>query len=156
MRGPSLPGVPRTVSTSSLHDFAPYLFRIDGGQGNVFMARWDVLAWLGGFAFALLLLRRFASRGYLPLARTEVFDFTSLVALLGVLLGGRLGYLVAYEWERFSGNLGLLLQLNLGGMSFLGGLVGVAAVTALQAHARRVSFLALGDNLATVDRKSVV
>ncbi|ATB37895.1 prolipoprotein diacylglyceryl transferase [Cystobacter fuscus] len=138
------------MSAPYLHDLAPFLFRYDGGQGSVYTARWDGLACLAGFALALLLLRRFSARGYLPLARPEVFDFTSMVALLGVLLGGRLGYLVLYEWERFSGNLGLLFQFGQGGTSFHGGLVGVAVVTWFQARERQVSFLSLGDNLVTV------
>ncbi|MDC0712375.1 prolipoprotein diacylglyceryl transferase [Stigmatella sp. ncwal1] len=133
-----------------LHDLAPFLFRYTDGQGEVFAARWDGLAYLVGFALVLLLLKRFASRGYLQLAQAEVFDFTSLVALLGVLLGGRLGYLVLYDWERFSGNLGLLFQLSQGGTSFHGGLLGVAVVTGFLARKHHLSWLHLGDNLVTV------
>ena len=140
----------RTVSSYSLHDLAPFLFRYNDGQSDVFVARWDGLAYVAGFALALLLLKRFAARGYLRIAPGEIFDFTSTVALLGVLLGGRLGYLVLFDGERFSGNLGLLVQLSQGGTLFHGGLLGVAVVTAFQAREKKVSWLHLGDNLVTV------
>ncbi|MFE8595791.1 prolipoprotein diacylglyceryl transferase [Archangium violaceum] len=133
-----------------LHDLAPFFFRYDNGRSAPFFARWDGLAYMAGFALALLLLRRFAARGYFKLPRGEIFDFTSAVALLGVLLGGRLGYLVLYEWTRFSGNLGLLTQLDQGGTSFHGGLLGVAVVTAVLARKNSISWLHAGDNLVVV------
>lgn len=132
-----------------LHDLAPYLLRYGNGRDD-FMLRWDGLAYLAGFALALGLLKRFAARGFFRLAPGEIFDFTSLVALLGVLLGGRLGHLVLDEGARFSGNLGLLFQLGLGGTSFHGGLLGVALVTAFLARKYQLSWLHLGDNLVTV------
>jgi phosphatidylglycerol:prolipoprotein diacylglycerol transferase len=138
------------VPSYYLHDFAPFLFRYNDGRSDVFVARWDGLAYVAGFALAILLLKRFAARGYLQLAPGEIFDFTSIVALLGVLLGGRLGYLVLYDWERFSGNLGLLVQLGQGGASFHGGLLGVAVVTWFLARKKNISWLHLGDNLVTV------
>ncbi|WP_434385223.1 prolipoprotein diacylglyceryl transferase [Melittangium boletus] len=133
-----------------LHDLAPFLFRYVDGRGEGFTARWDGLAYLAGFGLALWLLKRFVARGSLHLPEKEVFDFTSLVALLGVLLGGRLGYLFLYDAERFSGNLGLLFQVSQGGASFHGGLLGVAGVTAVLARKHAVSWPHLTDHLVLV------
>ncbi|MET0405534.1 MAG: prolipoprotein diacylglyceryl transferase [Cystobacter sp.] len=133
-----------------LHDLSPFLFRYHDGRSEVFTARWDGLAYLAGFALALLLLRRFVARGSLRLAPREVFDVTSAVALLGVIVGGRLGYLVLYDWERFSSNVGLFFQFSQGGASFHGGVLGAAVVTFLQARQQNVSWLHLGDHLVVV------
>ncbi|WP_158501640.1 prolipoprotein diacylglyceryl transferase [Vitiosangium sp. GDMCC 1.1324] len=132
-----------------LHDLTPYLFRYSDGVRDVLVVRWYGLAYLAGFVIALLLLKRLVARGYCALAPGDVLDFTTYGALLGVMLGGRLGYMVLYNWESFSRDLSLLFQIGRGGASSHGGILGLALFTWLYARKKGVSWLNLGDNVAT-------
>lgn len=109
--------------------------------------RWYGIAYLLGFLSGYAVLRRVSRRGFLPLDATGVGDLlTALV--LGVLLGGRLGYVVLYNLPYFLAHPLKIPAVWEGGMSFHGALVGVAVATWLFSRRRKVPFLALGDGLA--------
>ena len=72
-----------------IHDLSPFLIHVGG-----FGVRWYGLAYLAGFIVAIILYRRLAVLGYSDLRPDQVSDFITMAALFGVLLGGRLGYML--------------------------------------------------------------
>lgn len=129
-----------------VHDLSPFLIQFGGGFG----LRWYGLAYLAGFAAGILLYRRLAVRGYSDLRPDQVTDFITMAALFGVLLGGRLGYLLFYDHHRFIHDPLIFLRVWEGGMASHGGIVGLTLYTAWYAHKHRLSFLNLADNLSVV------
>jgi len=69
---------------------------------------------------------------------------------LGVVLGGRIGYVLFYEFDKFLENPIWLFQVWTGGMSFHGGFLGVVVALALYARRQQVNPLSLGDLIAPV------
>ena len=75
-----------------LHDLDPFIFRLWGNFGP----RWYGMAYVLAFACGFWLLRVLAKRGYTQLRAEQVGDFITWAALFGVMLGGRLGYVLFY------------------------------------------------------------
>jgi phosphatidylglycerol:prolipoprotein diacylglycerol transferase len=134
--------------------------------------RWYALAYLAGIALGWLYVARLIGQPVLwngrgsirnpaqpPLDKGLLDDFITWV-ILGVILGGRLGFLLFYRPELFVAPIGewplLLGRLPVppalavwqGGMSFHGGLIGVAIVTLVFARKRGTDALRIGDLLA--------
>lgn len=98
---------------------------------------WYGIMYLLGFGSAWLLgLRRI--RAGLFAGVTEA-DYSDLLfnSMLGVVLGGRIGYVLFYAWPEFLADPLFLLRINEGGMSFHGGLLGVMAAVALWSRKHR-------------------
>jgi phosphatidylglycerol:prolipoprotein diacylglycerol transferase len=120
----------------------PVIFRI-----GPLAVRWYGVAYILGFASAYAILRQLAARGLLPIERERVGDLLSwLVA--GLVLGARLGYVCFYNLPDYLANPLRVFAVWEGGMSFHGGLVGVAAASWLFARRRSISLLQVGDALA--------
>lgn len=110
--------------------------------------RWYGLMYLIGFAAAWGLGRwRIAHRDDAPLNATQLGDLLFWGAL-GVILGGRIGYVLFYAWGQFIENPATLFRVWEGGMSFHGGFLGVVLVTALFARKNRLSLSRLSDFIA--------
>jgi len=111
-----------------LHNIDPFAIKFPDGfilDG----IRWYGLAYLSTFAIGFLLVRKIAKTGRTTLAPVETMDFVITVAI-GVILGGRLGYVFFYKPQlliEFFGNFPYwgVFQLNKGGMSSHGGMIGV-------------------------------
>ena len=73
-----------------LHNLDPFIFRLWDNIGP----RWYGLAYVLAFISGFVLLRLFSKRGYLDLSQAAVGDFVTWVALFGVMIGGRLGYVI--------------------------------------------------------------
>lgn len=86
--------------------------------------RWYGLMYLLGFALAWLIARQRANRGPQPWAKEEIDDVIFYGAI-GVILGGRLGYVFFYGFDQFLEDPLWALKVWQGGMSFHGGLIGV-------------------------------
>lgn len=129
-----------------VHDLSPFLIQFGGGFG----LRWYGLAYLAGFVIGILLYRRLAVRGYSDLRPDQVSDFITMGALLGVLLGGRLGYLFFYDVPRFLHDPLIFFRVWEGGMASHGGIIGLTLYTAWYARSHRLSFRNLADNLVVV------
>jgi phosphatidylglycerol:prolipoprotein diacylglycerol transferase len=126
--------------------------------------RWYSLAYIGGLAVAWWYLTRLLKKTALwpkagpPLTRVLLDDVVFWVAI-GVMAGGRLGYLLFYEpaliiapWEKLFGVVPFppaLATWN-GGMSFHGGLLGVTLVGVWFARKHKLNMLSLGDKFACV------
>ncbi|HAU29597.1 MAG TPA: prolipoprotein diacylglyceryl transferase [Rhodospirillaceae bacterium] len=112
-----------------------------------FPVRWYSLAYLMGFLLGWKYCRYLAQLYPGRPNRSDIDDFLGWI-VLGVILGGRLGYVFVYQWDYYSQNLLEIPKVWHGGMSFHGGLVGVVAVIVLYAWRRKLSILALGDIVA--------
>ena len=109
--------------------------------------RWYGLAYVAGFMAGYYLLRGWARRGIGELKETQVADFLTYAALFGVLLGGRLGYMLFYDTAHFIANPLTFFHVTGGGMSSHGGIAGLVLFTLYWARTRRQSWTGLGDNL---------
>ena len=109
--------------------------------------RWYGLTYLAGFAGAWWLGIRRISLGAAPITR-EQFDDLLFLGVLGVILGGRLGYVLFYKPGHYAAHPTEIFAVWQGGMSFHGGLLGVMAAMAFAAWRHRVDYLRLMDFIA--------
>ena len=86
--------------------------------------RWYGLMYVVGFLLGWWLARRRCGRPDSPVTATQVDDLVFYV-MLGVILGGRIGYVFVYGWDQFVADPLYLVRITEGGMSFHGGLAGV-------------------------------
>ena len=129
-----------------IHDLSPFLIHISGGLG----IRWYGMAYLAGFVVGILLYRRLAVMGYSELLPGQVADFITMGALFGVLLGGRLGYMLFYDADRFFHDPLIFFQVWDGGMASHGGILGLTLFTIWYARHYHLSWRNLADNLVVV------
>ncbi len=108
---------------------------------------WYGLMYLLGFGAAWLLALKRSGRAWSPVRRTRV---ESLVvhAAFGVIVGGRCGYVLFYNFDRWLADPLWLIRLWEGGMSFHGGLLGVIVALWLFARREGQPLLAIGDFVA--------
>lgn len=109
--------------------------------------RWYGLMYLVGFAAGWWLGIRRIGRGLAPITRGQ-FEGLVFFAVLGVILGGRLGYALFYKPGYYASHPLEILAVWQGGMSFHGGLLGVILAMAWVARRQRVNFLRLMDFFA--------
>jgi phosphatidylglycerol:prolipoprotein diacylglycerol transferase len=109
--------------------------------------RWYGLMYLVGFAAAWWLGRSRIGKGLSPVTR-EQFEGLMFLAVLGVILGGRLGYVLFYKPAYYASHPLEIFAVWQGGMSFHGGLLGVILAMAWVARRHRVDYLRLMDFLA--------
>jgi phosphatidylglycerol:prolipoprotein diacylglycerol transferase len=109
--------------------------------GLTYMVAFGLFVWLAGRRAAL---PWFAREGWL---RRDVEDLL-FYGVLGVVLGGRLGYVLFYKPVYYAQNLGEIPAVWKGGMSFHGGLLGVIVAMALFAWTRKRPFLQVMDLVA--------
>ena len=113
------------VAESYLHSLDPYLFQF----GNGFGVRWYGLAYVAGFLIAWWMTWSLARSRRCLLDPAQAGDMMIYI-ILGVLLGGRLGYALFYDPHLFIGFTGEfpfwdLLAIHRGGMASHGGMLGV-------------------------------
>jgi phosphatidylglycerol:prolipoprotein diacylglycerol transferase len=109
--------------------------------------RWYGIMYLVGFAAAWWLGMRRIAKAMAPITRAQ-FDDLIFFAVLGVILGGRLGYVLFYKPGYYVAHPLEIFAVWQGGMSFHGGLLGVILAMAWVAWRTRVDFLRLMDFIA--------
>ncbi len=129
-----------------VHDLNPFLIQFSETWG----IRWYGMAYLAAFFLGFLLYRRLARQGFSDLRPDQVGDFIFGTAFFGVIIGGRLGYMLFYNLSAFLADPLMFFRLNEGGMSAHGGIFGVALYSLWFARRHKVSWLNLGDNIVVV------
>lgn len=126
----------------------PVIFEIGGLE-----LRWYAVAYMLGLAFGWLYvarlfgLERLWAHGRPPM-RPQESDILLLWMAGGVVLGGRLGFVLFYDTELLWPEPWRALMIWKGGMAFHGGMIGVAVAILLLARVTRVSALSVGDAVA--------
>jgi phosphatidylglycerol:prolipoprotein diacylglycerol transferase len=131
-----------------LHRLSPFL--IEFGSGSGIGVRWYGLSYVLSFLLANGLLVRLARRGLAPIAPQKVGDFITWAALFGVLLGGRLGYVLLYDLPRLLVEPLSVFRVWEGGMASHGGILGLVFFTLYYARTNRISWTGIGDALVCV------
>ncbi len=126
-----------------VHDLSPFLVRF----GSNFGVRWYGVAYVLAFLCGWLVLRSLAKKGLGQLKPEETGDFITWAALFGVMLGGRIGWILFYGWEQLRQEPLSILRVWDGGMSSHGGILGLVLFTGWYAWRHRVRWTGLGDNL---------
>ncbi len=109
--------------------------------------RWYALAYVVGLLLGWRYMRWLAKAPPRPIEPQNVDDFL-VWATLGVVLGGRLGYVLFYQPAYYLSNPIEILATWQGGMSFHGGFLGVVIAAILFARRRGIPMLAFGDLIA--------
>ena len=109
--------------------------------------RWYGLMYLAGFAGGFWLGTRRIAQGLAPVTRAQLDDLLFLI-VLGVILGGRLGYVLFYKPAHYAAHPLDIPAIWQGGMSFHGGLLGVMLAMGFAAWRHRIDWLRLMDFVA--------
>ena len=118
-------------------------------QLGPFAIRWYALAYIGGLLLGWRIMRRLV-RLDPPVASAEQVDDFLTWATLGVVLGGRLGYVLFYQPGFYLTHPMEALAVWQGGMSFHGGALGVIVATAVFCYRNGLSFRGFGDRVCVV------
>ena len=138
-----------TYSNYWVHDLSPFLVRFPENPLGIEGIRYYGLAYLLGFLGAWMLLRLYDTRGKFAInADARATLMTAL--MIGVLAGGRVGYMFLYDLDAFLSNPLLVFRVDQGGMSSHGGFVGVLLALVWFARKHQCSLLKLGDVAVTL------
>lgn len=121
-------------------------------QLGPFAVHWYGVAYVVGILFGWWYSRRLVANrrlwaGEPPMEPRDIDDFL-MWAVIGIIIGGRLGYVLFYELAVFLENPLRIAMLWTGGMSFHGGLLGTIIAMILFARSRGFSALSLFDVIA--------
>jgi len=108
---------------------------------------WYGLMYLVGFMGAWLVLSiriKHSPRGFTQEQLSDLIFYGAV----GAILGGRIGYVIFYDWARFAADPLLIVQTWKGGMSFHGGLLGVLVAMLICSYKMKKTFLELTDFIA--------
>ncbi len=129
-----------------VHHLSPFLIQFNDQVG----IRWYGLAYIAGFIGAFYLMKWLARNGYGSLRENQVADFVFYAALFGVLIGGRLGYVLFYRPSILTEDPLGIFRVWDGGMASHGGILGLIIFSGIYAHRHRISWTGIGDNLVAV------
>jgi len=133
-----------------IHHLNPYAlgpFEVGGIKGVG--VRWYGLAYLTGFGLIYLALKRASESGRVHNLDRQTLENLVFGVVLGVLVGGRMGFVVQHldQWRT---DPMFPLKLNQGGMAFFGGLAGVSGCFAYFRWRRSLNLWELGDVAAPI------
>jgi phosphatidylglycerol---prolipoprotein diacylglyceryl transferase len=126
-----------------VHDLSPHIIRFT----DRLALHWYGLAYVLGFYLCYLVMRRLARRSLSEIKESSVADFITYTALFGVVLGGRLGYMLLYNFQGLLADPLSIVRIMDGGMSSHGGIAGVALFLLWYALKHGISWTGLGDSL---------
>ena len=113
-------------------------------QIGPFAIRWYALAFIAGLLIGWKYMQCFVNKPPNAMTVKDVDDYL-VWATIGVVLGGRFGYVGFYNFVFYLDNPLAILQVWQGGMSFHGGVLGMIAAMHIFARKRRLNFLAVSD-----------
>lgn len=138
----------QTIAASSdflrFEDLGLHAVALDLG---FFQFRWYSLAYIAGIVLAWWYLLRLIGQTGAPMARRHADDLV-FYATLGILIGGRLGYVLFYKPAEYFANPGDIIRVWDGGMSFHGGVIGVSLAILFLAWRNKLNWLRLHDYVA--------
>ena len=111
--------------------------------------RWYAMAYITALIIGWILVRQLVRKEPIVATVTQVDDFLTW-ATLGVILGGRLGYVCFYQPVYYFTHPLQILEVWHGGMSFHGGALGVIVALIIFTRFNHLSFLGFSDRVTTV------
>ena len=111
--------------------------------------RWYSLAYILGFLLGIYIIKRLNAIYGNQYSNKNIDSFL-IWAVLGVIIGGRTGYVIFYQLNEFLTNPFYLFEIWNGGMSFHGGLIGIIISTLIFAKINGKSFFYLSDLVSIV------
>lgn len=132
-------------------DISPDIFSIDL-FGMTFALRWYALAYIAGLVIGWRIVTALVRRPALwrdgpPMTAEQVESLLTWI-ILGVIIGGRLGFVLFYQPAQFLADPSQILRVWEGGMSFHGGFLGVVVATLIFCRKERIPLLPTADALA--------
>ena len=131
-----------------IHNFDPILFDF-----GIFAIRWYSLAYIFGILFGWwygkkIIVKRFKIIGN----KFELTEFDDLVTylIISLIIGGRVGYIIFYNFEYYLANPVDIIKIWEGGMSFHGALIGIIIGTYIFSRKRKIQALFFLDIIACV------
>lgn len=128
-----------------VHNLDPVIFSIS----ETIALRWYGLAYLAGFAAAYGLLVWYPSKGRIALDAQQR-EFLFIAVIIGVLAGGRIGYVFLYDTQRLLADPLSIFRVWEGGMASHGGFLGVAVALAVFCARFNYSFWKISDIAVTL------
>ena len=140
-----------SASNYWIHDLSPFLWEFPGdfanwGPGGI---RWYGISYLLGFISAYLLLALYFRQNKSPYDQEQIINLITF-QVIGVLIGGRIGYLLLYQGDKFLEDPLSLVRVWEGGMASHGGFIGVFIATLWYAKKSGQSIKPIGDLIVTV------
>ena len=140
-----------SASNYWIHDLSPFLWEFPGdfanwGPGGI---RWYGISYLLGFISAYFLLALYFRQNKSPYDQEQIINLITF-QVIGVLIGGRIGYLLLYQGDKFLEDPLSLVRVWEGGMASHGGFIGVFIATLWYAKKSGQSVKPIGDLIVSV------
>ena len=116
---------------------------------GVIQIRWYGLAYVLGFLLGIYLIKQI-NQGYQRKIDNKLIDVFFIWSIIGVILGGRIGYILFYQTTTILTNPFNILFIWKGGMSFHGGLIGIIISIFLFSKKYSIDFFQLSDLVSSV------
>jgi phosphatidylglycerol:prolipoprotein diacylglycerol transferase len=135
----------------------PIIFSIPLSKIGLFdlQIRWYGMMYVIGFVITAYLLKRLQKENFFTL-KVEKIDSMISTMLIGMFLGARLVYVFVYNWSYYSQNLGDLLAVWKGGLSFHGAILGLGLSGIYFAKKNGISFLETWDCATTAGSQGIL
>ena len=111
--------------------------------------RWYGMAYLAAFVIGIYLIKQFNNKLQSNLIKKNIDDFF-VWAVIGVIIGGRVGYVFFYQINNFIDNPYYILEIWKGGMSFHGGLIGIIISILIFTRKHSLNFYQMSDLVSLV------
>lgn len=111
--------------------------------------RWYSLGYIAGLLFVWWYIRRLIKKPGAPMSAAHIDDFITY-AMLAIIVGGRLGYVLFYNFTAYMAEPLAIFRVWDGGMSFHGGLIGVVLTIIWFARKNKLDLMRLADVFALV------
>jgi phosphatidylglycerol:prolipoprotein diacylglycerol transferase len=140
------------VNAINFPDVSPHLFSFNFG-GIELALRWYSLSYILGIIIALIMMKYLLRKPSIwyqnnpPMSIGQADDLITFI-IIGIIIGGRLGFVFFYQLSYFLSNPVEVVMVWKGGMSFHGGLLGVIFATILFCKRNFLSIYNIGDLLA--------
>jgi len=128
-----------------VHNFDPVFFDF-----GLFQIRWYSVAYILGIILGwwyAIKINKLSSKNkyHFDYIKTSDFDNLIIYLVIGIVFGGRLGYVIFYNFEYYSQNLHEIIKLWQGGMSFHGGLLGTIIAIFIYSKNTKTNFFKFSD-----------
>lgn len=134
-----------------IHNLDPVIFKIT----EAIQLRWYGLSYVMGFFVAYLILVRLSRRKLWVVEGEKVADVVTYIAIFGVFIGGRIGYVLFYMiprdgWGVIADDPMTIIRVWDGGMASHGGILGIMFFTLYYSWRHKLSWAGLGDGVSIV------